>query len=200
METVAIRDMQRIALDVVDVVTDQVYRLGKNGGTKKAIQIFGQIGQQVQASRLSAADVPSPTKKPRFRMRSKPLHRLLTAAVLSYIWDALVMIASGILNTLHACSKLARINTILSLVFIISISTNLMSFTNFAKDWWVDRRLASTMRQLGVHADFSMMRGVYLHDVDKVWSESAMINHGERSDWYCTHYKSLIQTFRLTVL
>ena len=183
VETVAIRDMQRIALDIVDVVTDQVDKLGKSGGTKKAIQIFGQVGQQVQVSRLSAADVPSPTKKPRFRMRSKPLHRLLTAAILSYMWDALVVIASSIFQTIYACLKLTRLNTILSLVFIISISTNLLTFTNFAKDWWVDRRLTSTMRQLGVHADFPMMRGVYLHDIDKVWSESVTIDHNERSDW-----------------
>lgn len=183
MEKAAIRDMQRIALDVNDVVTDQVDRLGKSGGTKKAIQVFGQVGQQVQASRLSATDVPLPSKKPRFRMRSKPLYRLLSAAIISYIWDALFMIASSILNTVYACFKLARLNTVLSLVFIISISTNLLTFTDSAKDWWFDRRLTSTMRGLGVHADFPMMRGVYLHDIDKVWLESVIVDHSERSDW-----------------
>ena len=184
VETVAVRDMQRIALDVVDVLTSQVERLGKSSGTKRAIQIFGQIGQQVQASRLTAADVPLPVKNPRFRMRTKPLHRLLTAAMLSYLWGTLVTIASNLLSIVRACLKLAQLHTILTLIFITSISINVLSSSQIMREWWVDRKLTSTMRQLGVHADFPMMRGIYLQDIDKIWPGSVTDDHSQSSKWY----------------
>ena len=184
VETVAIRDMQRIALDVVDVLTSQVERLGKSGGTKKAIQIFGQVGQQVQASRLTAADVPPPDKKPRFLLRKKPLYRLLTAAMLSYIWVIIITIGTNILDIIRACLKLARLHTILTLLFISSVSINVLSSGRYVREWLVDRRLTSAMRHLGVHADFPIMRGIYLRDIDEVWSRSISVNHDQDSEWY----------------
>ena len=52
IERYAMNDLNLDALDIVDLVADQVRRLGPHSRTKKAIQIFGQLGQSTEITQL----------------------------------------------------------------------------------------------------------------------------------------------------
>src|SRR2546429_4742947 len=56
VEKQALGDLELDALDLADVISDQVRRLGPNSRTKKAIQIFGHVGHQTQVSQFAAGE------------------------------------------------------------------------------------------------------------------------------------------------
>ncbi|KAL8758748.1 MAG: hypothetical protein Q9184_003840 [Pyrenodesmia sp. 2 TL-2023] len=58
----ALTDMEFTALDLSDLITDQVRKLGAQSRTKKAIQIFGQVGAQTQALEFGGSDAPITTR------------------------------------------------------------------------------------------------------------------------------------------
>ena len=175
--------MKRIALDIVDVVADQVERLGIGGGTKKAMHIFGHVGQQIQASRLSATDVPPPSKTPRFQVRQKPLYRLLLAAASSSLWDHLVTIMSSLMDILQTFIKVASVHNVLFFSFLISISMNMLGSSAILKDFWTDQRTTNTMRRLGVHADTFLTRSVTLKDISETWDGPDIFHLQEGTKW-----------------
>src|ERR1700738_577449 len=69
VERQALDDLGLDAMDLGDVVSDQVRKLGPQSRTKKAIQIFGHVGQQTSVSLFSASDAVN-SKRPQIKQRN----------------------------------------------------------------------------------------------------------------------------------
>ncbi|KAL8971006.1 MAG: hypothetical protein Q9197_003502 [Variospora fuerteventurae] len=72
----ALKDLELNALDLFDLITDQVRKLGAQSRTRKAIRIFGQVGVQTQAFEFAGSDAPITTQGWR-SMRRRTTGRLL---------------------------------------------------------------------------------------------------------------------------
>ncbi|EHK99257.1 putative protein SIP3 [Glarea lozoyensis 74030] len=69
VERQALDDSALDALDLADVITDQVRKLGPQSRTKKAIHIFGHVGVQTSVSMFSATDSMN-SRKPQIKQRT----------------------------------------------------------------------------------------------------------------------------------
>ena len=77
-------DLEQDSLDLVDLVSDQVRRLGAHSRTKKAITIFGHVGRQNHVSEFSGAgsNLKLEPRKPRTQ---RAIHELLLETFLSFL-------------------------------------------------------------------------------------------------------------------
>ena len=183
VERKALADLEFDALDLLDVVSEQVRRLGVQNSTKKATYIFGSIGQGTQTIEFKKAD---PTDLSRMRNRTRQesvLHlivnhlgssvRILVASVLTY----LVLLARWIWKILNA-------NAVVFSLLLLSIFGNVLLSSQTSTAWWQDRRAGQYMKSLGVGKDLEMIKSIPLADLDM-----AMLPHRDfdtrlDTQWY----------------
>ncbi|OCK76252.1 hypothetical protein K432DRAFT_336025 [Lepidopterella palustris CBS 459.81] len=168
IERQGLRDLELEALDLADVVTDQVQKLGRNSHTNKAIQIFGHVGQQTQAAQFAASDIPPPTRLRRFKLQ----HRTLTSVVLTLVGNVVGAILSTLFGWLMAfltaIFDVCTAHTMLIGLLLLSGGTNLFYSSRDTMEWWNERNAGKFMSRIGIGPSTSMSRTVYLHDIDNM--------------------------------
>lgn len=161
----ALRDLELDALDLADVVAEQVRKLGAHSRTKRAIQIFGAIGQQTEASEYAGSDATS-----NIRTRRSVKRRTMTDLLL----ESTGLLVEGIVTSLKAWILAVLIwlwktfdaNIILLGILALSICTNLLFSSMTTSQWWRERNAGKYMARLGVGPDPVMSRALYIQDLD----------------------------------
>jgi VASt domain-containing protein len=160
--------LQSYATSLVDIISDQVSRLGNQGGTsaRKATNIFGGIGQQTQVIQLLASDLAPADLRGKKRMRYRSLLRLMFYAArritITYFFVIIGWFVQIIQWTIKTCSA----HRFLVLGLALSALTNFYLTQKEGWAWWQDRRARLYMSRLGVGPNRVMGRTLWLSDLD----------------------------------
>jgi VAD1 Analog of StAR-related lipid transfer domain/PH domain len=169
----AMDDLELDALDLADLVADQVRRLGPYSRTKKAIQIFGQIGHSSTITQLQLD-----TMAINIETRRQPIQRTLFALLLqtsaSLIESTLISALEIILTLIRWFWKTGSANSIILSLLLISALINGFYSSRDSWQWWHERSASRFMGRLGINANTVMSKAVYLHDMDEIIHPTAL--------------------------
>ncbi|KAA6407913.1 MAG: hypothetical protein FRX48_08264 [Lasallia pustulata] len=176
VERRALADLEMDSLDLADLITDQVRKLGPKSRTKKAIEIFGHVGQQTQVSEFTNADVPLPSQLRR-SMTRRTMARLIIDAIASLFESVLTSLLQWIGVLMRWVWKTANANSFIIGILALSVLTNLFFSSRDTSAWWKERNASKFMTRLGVGPNQMMSKAVYVSDLDgvvsnTVWNQS----------------------------
>ncbi|KAL9125272.1 MAG: hypothetical protein Q9217_005497 [Psora testacea] len=162
----ALQDMTLDALDLADVLSDQVRRLvGAHGRTKKAITIFGHIGQQNHVSEFEGSNSPLNA-----RLRRSRKLRTLIGLALQAMGSFAETVATSIIQAIGNCVRwgwnTVTANYLILTALALSIITNLVFSSRNTSEWWRDRKAIQYMSRLGIGSDHTMAKAIYIHDLE----------------------------------
>ncbi|KAL9585269.1 MAG: hypothetical protein Q9212_001630 [Teloschistes hypoglaucus] len=165
----AYRDLKAVALDLTDLTTDQVRKLGAQSRTRKAVQIFGQVGVQTQALEFAGSDAPI---SPRVRrsMQRRSMSWLLASLVASFgqaVCKAIMHCAFGLVRWVW---KTLNANMVILAVLATSAIVNLIFSSHTTAEWWRDRRAGNYLARVGIGSEMMMSKAVYIQDLKDIWA------------------------------
>lgn len=161
VEKHALDDLDLDAMDLADVVADQVRKLGPGARTKKAVQIFGHVGQQTSVSLFSSSE----GQKKGGKIQQRTLGTMLWERTSSFLETAVSSVMMWIFAALKWLWKIASANSILLSLLILSAAVNLFMSGKDASEWWKEREAASFMERLGIKPNMVMSRAVHVADL-----------------------------------
>ena len=172
IERQGLQDMELEAQDLVDVVNDQVAKLGHNRNTAKVTGIFGQIGVQTQAVQLEAKDIPPPNRPRKFKLHPQTTGSFIAQYVGNIIISIISTIMSWILAVIAGLGKVVSAHTILITLLLVSGGANFVYTSRDSWAWWNERNAANYMSQLGVGTSTTMTRSIYIQDIEQSFLNS----------------------------
>lgn len=160
------------ALELTNIAMDQVAKLGNHSKTHKAIEIFGNVGQQTTVPQIDANALPSiggsladgatrqlqPVSLPRL-VASDVMVKMLRS--ISMTFDVLVALGKGAVGMCTA-------HTLLVAVLIFSILYNSWYGYRDGMVWWNERSASKYMARLGVKPDPIIGKAIYLSDIEEL--------------------------------
>lgn len=184
MENQALDDLSLDALDLADVISDQVRRLGPQSRTKKAITIFGHIGQQTQASLVTGGDSSAlkAVAARRLPIRQRSLGQMLFETGVSVAGSGVSSLMIWGFAFLRSIWKISSANGIILSFLTLSIAANMFYSSRATNEWWAERSAGRYMANLGVGGrEMIMRKGIHLEDVHEMISNHAV---EPTSQWY----------------
>lgn len=146
------------------MISDQVRNFASaHGRTKKAIQIFGAVGQQTQISTFAGNDAPL-----KAQLRRKQRRRTLTALAFESLGSLLESVATSamqiIFDFVRWTWKTVDANSVLLGVLVMSVLVNVIFSSTGTSEWWRERKAGKFMTRLGIGPDLTMSKAIYLHE------------------------------------
>jgi hypothetical protein len=169
IERQGLQDIELEAHDLIDVVNDQVVRLGHNRSTTKVISIFGQIGVNTTASQFEAKDIPPPNRPRKLKIRPQTTSSFVLQLIGNIIFSIVSTLCSWILALGSAAGKVVSAHKLLVGLLILSAGANFFYTSRDNWVWWQDRTAAKFMGRLGVGPTTTMSRAVYLRDLEEAF-------------------------------
>ncbi|KAF2789113.1 hypothetical protein K505DRAFT_378444 [Melanomma pulvis-pyrius CBS 109.77] len=166
IERQGLQDLDLEAQDLVDVVNDQVARLGHNKSTAKVTSIFGNIGMVTQASQFAAQDIPPPNRPRKFKLHPQTTGSFIAQLIGNVIISVLSTVMSWILALFGGLGKVVSAHKTLILLLLLSGSANFFYSSRDSWLWWNERNAANFMSRLGVGPSTTMTRSIYLKDLE----------------------------------
>ncbi|KAF1945566.1 hypothetical protein EJ02DRAFT_431367 [Clathrospora elynae] len=167
IERQALQDLELEAQDLIDVVNDQVARLGHNKSTGKVTNIFGQIGVHTQAVQLEAKDIPPPNRPRKFKLRQQTTASFVAQYVGNIVISVLSTVMSWILAIVAGLAKVISAHTLLVGLLLLSGGANFFYTSKDSWGWWDERNAANYMSRLGVRPSATMTRSIYIRDIEE---------------------------------
>ncbi|GME25198.1 hypothetical protein GTA08_BOTSDO03488 [Neofusicoccum parvum] len=167
LERQALEDLDLEAQDLMDVIADQVNRLGKASRTRKAVQIFGYIGQQNQV--VQVADMPAPAQERRFKLQKRTLGSMFFDVGRAMAANWISTVIAALTGVLAGLGKILTAHTMLLALLAFSGGMNLLWSYRDTWSWWQERNAGKFMARMGVHPDVVMSKAVYLRDVEEIF-------------------------------
>ena len=161
------KDLELEAQDLVEVLTDQVQRLGSNPRTGKVLRIFGHVGVQAQAAQFAVADVPTPTTARRYALQQRSLASLVLELVGSFLVRAMSSACGSLVAVLATLGTVLSAHRLLLLLLLASGGANMFYSSRDSWQWWTERNAAVFLSRLGVGPSTTMARAVYLKDIEE---------------------------------
>ncbi|KAI8634533.1 hypothetical protein F5Y19DRAFT_461275 [Xylariaceae sp. FL1651] len=181
VERQALDDASQDAEELAEVATDQVRRLGHHSRTKRAIQVYGNVGLQSQVVVFSPNETDT-TRKPLVNPRTLSSMLFETFRSLGEsVASSLMMWAFAVLKKLWNVVSAQRL---LIILLGLSIITNIAFSSQGSATWWSERRAASFMNRIGVGPNVMMSKAIYLMDLDEA-AKSSAIQPSWPQDSYC---------------
>ena len=196
VEKQALDDLALDALDLADVISDQVRRLGPQSTTKKAITIFGHVGQQTQASLVTGGDASAlkSLAARRLPIRQRSLFKLLYENVVSVAGSGVTSLMMWGWAFMVKLWKICSANRIILLLLMLSVVANAFYGSRATKEWWVEQNAGKYMAKLGVGGDnMVMQKGIYLEDLGRAVnaSRTELLGVGEGGQCYHTFHHTI---------
>ncbi|KAI0200517.1 PH domain-containing protein [Astrocystis sublimbata] len=181
VERQALDDASQDAEELAEVATDQVRRLGHHSRTKRAIQVYGNVGLQSQVVVFSPNETDS-TKRPLINPRT------LSSMFLDLGRSFADSVASSLmLWTFAALTKLWKVITAQRLLILLlgfSVLANITFTSQSSATWWSERRAANFMTRIGVGPNVMMSKAIYIADLDEAARSTSSL-HSWPQDSYC---------------
>lgn len=187
IERQGLADLELDSLDLADIVADQVRKLGVYSRTKKAIQIFGQVGHATETTQLVMS-----TSATNIEMRRTPRPRTITTLFLQST-ATLVQSAAGsalqlMLDLLRWVGKVFSANRIIIAVLLASIFYNTWHTSLDTRSWYHERKAAQFMKRVGVSPNNVMNKAVYVKDLDEILTTDGQLPNRDSSSCYSVFY------------
>ncbi len=163
VERQALDDSTLDGEDLTDLITDQVRKLGPHSRTKKAVHIFGLVGQQTSISIFSAKD-SGQSKRPQIKQRT--LNSLICETLGSFTESCVTSVMMWTFAVLRSVWKIANAHTIILSALLLSIWINAIFTARDTSEWWTERNAAKFMSRIGVGPNHMMSKSIYLNDLD----------------------------------
>ncbi|KAI0486622.1 PH domain-containing protein [Xylaria cf. heliscus] len=184
VERQALDDASQDAEELAEVATDQVRRLGHHSRTKRAIQVYGNVGLQSQVVVFSPNETDS-TRKPLINPRT------LSSMFFDMGRSFAESVASSLmLWTFAGLSKLWKVVTAQRLLILLlgfSVLANITFSSQSSATWWSERRAANFMNRIGVGPNVMMSKAIYIADLDEAArSTSSQVSWPQDSYCYST--------------
>lgn len=186
-------DLEQDSLDLVDLVSDQVRRLGAHSRTKKAITIFGHVGRQNHVSEFSGAgsNLKLEPRKPRTQ---RAMHELLLETFLSFLETSVSFLMMWMFGVVRWSWKTVSAHKIILIMLATSAILNGYYSSRDTWDWWHERHAGNFMARLGVQPNLVMSKSIYMRDIDDAVANSTIWPRtGNASDCFATFHE---QTMR----
>lgn len=172
VERQAMDDADHDAEQLAEVATDQVRRLGAHSRTKRAIQVYGHIGQQTQAVAFTPADdaassdVAAGKKQGTSGVRPRTLTAMIFDTLRSFAESAASSLLMWAFAGLKKLFSVVTANRVILAVLAASLLANAAFSSRESSAWWAERRALRYMRRLGVGPNPVMSKVVYIADLD----------------------------------
>ncbi|KAK2739871.1 SNF1-interacting protein [Myotisia sp. PD_48] len=183
IERQAMKDLQRTALDLIDLSSDQVKNLGPNATTKKAISIFGNIARQAEVSQITE-NLPGLDFHLHAPIKQSGLVPLLVETTGSLLQSAVSSLIIWFCSLVHWIWRVTKANKVILLFLTISALINGYHSYRDTLDWWHERNASHYMARLGVTPDRIMGKAVFIRDIDQVITPSIKIETYANSTCY----------------
>ncbi|KAK4123342.1 hypothetical protein N657DRAFT_672328 [Parathielavia appendiculata] len=165
----ALDDAANDADELADLATDHVRKLGPHSRTKRAIQLYGNVGQQTQAVVFSPEAVADGQHKsgPGAAVRPRTLTDMMLETGRSFMESAITSVMMWAFAAVRKVFKIVSANRVILLLLAASAAYNLLVISQTSATWWVERRSARYMKRLGVGPNVMMSKAIYLADLDE---------------------------------
>ncbi|KAG5296957.1 transcription factor SipA3 [Histoplasma ohiense] len=185
----ALNDLEQDALDLVDLVSEEVKRLGSHNQTKMAIALFGHIGRQTRGTEFTE---DSQNLKPYLRRPLKqsgiiPLLLETSGSLLQSAVSSLMIWFWGLLRWLW---KTCRAHSIILLLLAFSVLINAFHSYHDTVEWWHERNAGNFMTRLGVGPNRVMSKAVYIKDMDDAIANTTGIDISNPGSCFSTFRES----------
>ena len=189
IESRARYELQASAHALAEILNDQVKKLGlrHNSNSRRAMQIFGRIGEQNQVAQLNAADLPPvPVSNTRRKLRQRSLLGLALSSARRSIFNAAMYLLGLFFQFLTSLGSAASAHRMLVLMLALSAATNIFFTRRDGWAWWQDRQAVRFMKSLDIGPNPIMGRSIWMRDLDS-WYDHTEVNwtlssHGQ-SAW-----------------
>lgn len=169
-------DLEQDALDLVDLISDQVRKLGPRSRTKRAITIFGLIGHEKGVFQYSAADTRAITQAHKSR-KQRSLMFLIFESTASFLESAISSLMMWFLALVRWIWKTCSAHGLILALLGSSLLINGFYSTRDTYEWWHERKATNLLTRLGVHSDDMMSKAIFVKDLedaisytDPVWA------------------------------
>ena len=187
VERQALVDLESDALDLVDLVSDQVRKLGAHSRTKKAVNIFGQVGQSTEVTQMEIDAAAHAIE-----IRRVPVQRTLTGLMAqsagSGMLSALGVALEALIDTFRWLGKTLSANKIILMALVFSALYNSYHTSKASWLWYKERSAARFMHTLGVNPNTVMSKAVYVADLDDAMSQQGQLPSRDQSSCYTVFY------------
>jgi hypothetical protein len=175
----AINDAEELA----EIATDQVRRLGTRSRTKRAIQVYGNIGQQTQVVVFTPSEADINKKEQMIEPRT--LTTMMFETVRSLMESAITSLMMWAFAGVTKLFSVFSANRVILLLLGTSVLYNLVVMSQVGSTWWTERKAARYMSRLGVGPNVMMSKAVYLVDLEEaVRGTSLELSAPSDSMWY----------------
>ena len=183
IEQHAMSDLELDALDLADLVSDQVRKLGARSRTKRAVQIFGQVGQSNDVTQLQ---IDSSARN--IEMRRTPIERtifgLMVEGLGSAAQTAVGTVIELISNLVRWLWKTFSANSVVLGLLLVSVLYNTWYTSRTGIEWYAERNAAKFMGRLGVGPNTMMSKAVHVSDLDELLSSHGILPNPGNSTCY----------------
>ena len=164
----ALDDAANDAEELAEVATEQVRRLGPHSRTKRAIQVYGNVGQQTQVVVFSPdADGGANGKKGHQQVRPRTLTAMMLETGRSFMESAITSIMMGAFAAVRRIFKIITANRVLLVLLAVSAAYNLLVVSQAGSAWWAERRAAKYMSRIGIGPNVVMSKAIYVADLEE---------------------------------
>jgi len=164
-------NLEADALDLSNVAMDQVAKLGNHSKTHKAVEIFGNVGQQGAVPLIEAKAMPNLgphlAKSVERQHRTVSLPRLVLGDIVTRIGRAFDMAVDILMAVGKGSLALFTAHTLLVFLLIFSALYNSWNGYRDGALWWHERSASKYMARLGVKPEPVIGKAVFLADIEQ---------------------------------
>lgn len=157
----AVNDAEELA----EIATDQVRRLGPHSRTKRAIQVYGNVGQQTQVVVFTPSEADLHKKEQMIEPRT--LTDMMIETVRSFMESAITSVMMWAFAGVRALFSVLTANRMILLMLGVSVLYNMVVVSQVGSTWWTERKAARYMNRIGVGPNMMMSKAVYLVDLEE---------------------------------
>ncbi|KAL6924869.1 hypothetical protein FSHL1_002117 [Fusarium sambucinum] len=186
----AIHDAASDAEELAEVATDQIRKLGTRSRTNRAIQVYGQIGQQTEVVVFSPASTVSAKKQ---AIKPRTLTTMVFETIRSFGESAVSSVIMWAIAALRNLFNLITAQWIILALLAFSTLTNLLLTSSETSVWWKERRAVGFMHNVGIRPNTMMSKAIYFADLHEASGNNQALSFPENSTCFST-FKDLLDT------
>ncbi|KAK0646426.1 hypothetical protein B0T16DRAFT_329812 [Cercophora newfieldiana] len=179
----ALDDAANDAEELAEVATDQVRKLGPHSRTKRAIQVYGGVGQQTQIV-VFTPDTADVAKKAT-QIRPRTLTDMLWETSRSFMESAITSVMMWAFAAVKRIFKIVTAHRLILVLLALSASYNLIVVTQASSSWYAERKAARYMGRIGVGPNLVMSKAIYLADLEEATRGTAVNSWGRPAESHC---------------
>ncbi len=203
----ALDDAANDAEELAEVATDQVRKLGSHSRTKRAVQVYGSVGQQTQVVVFTPDESESQQKKASAQIRPRTLTAMLLETGRSFMESAITSVMMWAFAAVKKIFGIVSAHRVILVLLALSGMYNLLVVTQGSAAWWAERKAARYMGRIGVGPNLVMSKAIYIADLEEA-AKGSSVGHGglvgglEGSQWYVSslHIPPLTNLLEYNVL